>query len=150
MRLSEEEAALVAAEATQAAQQVMGEAARSGYLDLAQAAAGGEVPGDQLPLLHRLLEIGLGSGRIRHVHLAEGERTALALASRTPAGRLLGQALEQVNEALGLLSGQVLNGVSIRSAGPARYEIAVETEVARMLVLLGPGEAAVRSVEAGA
>lgn len=101
---------------------------RQPYQALADTVATASVPPEQVPLLESVLELILGSGRVRHAHRAEGERILQALYKRTPRGAAADQELAQVNRALSVLSGQKLAQVRVSSRIPGRYTLMLDTE----------------------
>jgi hypothetical protein len=94
---------------------------------LADAAAAGTIPSEQIALLEPVLELILGSGRVRHTHRAEGERILQALYKRTPRGAATDQELAQVNKALAALTGQPVAQVRASSRIPGHYTLMIDT-----------------------
>jgi hypothetical protein len=100
---------------------------RPPYQALADASAVGTIPPEQSPLLERVLELILGSGRVRHTHRAEGERILQALYKRTPRGAAADQELVQVNKALAALTGHPISKVTAGSRIPGHYTLMIDT-----------------------
>jgi hypothetical protein len=109
---------------------------RAPYQTLAGAAQAGTIPPDQIPLLERVLELILGSGRVRHTHRAEGERILQALYKRTPRGAAADQELAQVNKALAALTGQPISKVTASSRIPGHYTLMIDTGTLHLEVSL--------------
>lgn len=101
---------------------------RAPYQTLAGAVEAGTIPSPQVRLLESVLELILGSGRVRHAHRAEGERILQALYKRTPRGAAADQELALVNRALAVLNGQTLSHIRVSSRIPGRYTLMVDTE----------------------
>ncbi len=101
---------------------------RAPYQALAQAAAAGAIPPEQIKLLESVLELLLGSGRVRHAHRAEGERLLQALYKRTPRGQATEQELAQVNQGLAALAGHRISGIRASSRIPGHYTLMIDSE----------------------
>ncbi|HET8622442.1 MAG TPA: hypothetical protein VFM14_02665 [Gemmatimonadales bacterium] len=125
-------------------------AARDTYLALAAAVADGEVDDTLVPSLERLLDLGLRTGRVRHVHGPHAEAAVTRVFDATPAGQSLASALAQVNHALGALRGQPLDRLRFAARGPGRFTLAIETPAAGLTLDIGPAGVAVKDVSVGA
>lgn len=147
LRLHPNETEVVAAEAEHYASRVGSPDAREAYERLRDAAEVGELPEDLVPVLGQLLELGLGTGRIRSAYGPHAEMAVRGLFRRTPRGRELSRQVGEVNEAVEQLSGQVLEKLSLHAGGPGRYLLTVETGEARVVVSLDGRGATVKSVE---
>jgi len=124
---------VLAAEARAFAARVGDPATRARYEALAQAAEAGTVPPELVPSVEALLDLVLQRGR------PLAEPVLLGIFGRTPRGRELSSATSDVNKALRALKGQPLEVVRL-SASPGRYALVLETERARLsLVLDGAG-----------
>lgn len=147
LRLHPNEAEVVVAEAEHYASRVVTPSVKQAYEGLREAAERGEVTGDGVEVLGHLLELGLGSGRIRNAYGAHAEMTAKGVYRRTPRGRALREQASAVNEALAELGGHALEKVSVQASGPGSYLLTVETDGARVLVTLDGSGVDVKSVE---
>ena len=147
LHLQDELAAVVAAEAAAFGAQVENPAARAALQRLKEAAAGGTVPDDLLPVLGNLLELTLGSGRIRARYGPREEQALNEVFRRTPRGREVEAQVARVNRALALLDGQVLERARLAAGGPGAYRLVIEAGGRQLSVALGPSGAAVRSLE---
>ena len=106
------------------------------YLALAQAAQTGTIPSAQIPLLESVLELVLGSGRVRHDHRAEGERLLMALYKRTARGQAADAALAHVNTALAVLQGHKVTKVEATCRVPGNYSLTLDTETLHLQLTL--------------
>ncbi|HEY8488593.1 MAG TPA: hypothetical protein VIL38_05920 [Thermaerobacter sp.] len=147
VRLQPETAAIIQEEASAVAAQAQREPVRQHYGRLAEAAAEGTVPDDLLPALGELLHLVLASGRIAARYGPREEQALGEVYRRTPPGRRLEEQLAQVNGACQGLEGLPLEALRLTAAGPGRYRLAVEAGGRRLVLDLGPGGAAVRSLE---
>lgn len=147
LRLHPDEAEVVAAEAEHYASRVGSPDAREAYGRLQEAAESGELPDDLVAVLGQLLELGLGTGRIRSAYGPHAEMAVRGLFRRTPRGRELSRQVGEVNEALEQLGGGTLEKLALHAGGPGRYVLTVETGEARVVVSLDGRGASVKSVE---
>ncbi len=118
------------------------------YRGLAEAAEAGEVPGELVPVLERVCELALTTGRARDLGRAEAERALAAVLARTPRGAELARRVEQLNRALSALAGRRLRGVRVSQRLPGRYLLRLEAEGIVLTLGLGPEGLAVETVEA--
>jgi hypothetical protein len=95
---------------------------------LADALEEARVPEALVPLLERIVELGLQSGRIRAVYGPGGEQAALKLFRRLPAGREASESAREVSEALAALEGRTLEAVSIGTAGPGAFTLSLRAD----------------------
>jgi hypothetical protein len=122
---------------------------RDGYLGLGAAIADGEVDDELVPVLERLLDLGLRTGRIRRVHGVEAESAAARVFQATPAGQALAGELAEVNRALAALRGQPLSRLSFAARGPGSVTLSIETPAAGLTLDIGPAGVAVKDVSVG-
>ena len=141
---------MLAAEAAALRDTIIDPEARDRYLALGSAAAEGEVDDTLVPLLERLLDLGLRTGRVRRVHGPLAESAVAQVFHATPAGQSLGAALAEVNTALGAIRGQPIGGLAFTARGPGSYTLAIETPAAGLTLDIGPAGVAVRDVSVGA
>lgn len=118
------------------------------YRELAGAAAVGEVPNELVPVLERVCELALATGRARDLGRAEAERALAAVLARTPRGAELARRVEELNRALAALAGRRLRGVRISQRLPGRYLLRLEAEGATVTLGLGPEGIGVETLEA--
>jgi hypothetical protein len=149
MKLTEDERDLLLTEVAQAVDQVRAPELKVQYGELLTAVDAGEVPEDLLEPLQTLLEVGLESGRIRRVHLAHGEMAARRVFSRTPRGRALGAAAEEVNRALEALSGQHVEEARVASTGPGSFSFTLTTDEGTVVLQFSRSGVALKSLEVG-
>lgn len=125
--LSDEEAAVVAAEAAAAAR-VYGEPRATDARRLAEAAAEGTIPADLVDTFEQLALASLQGGRARKLYRAEGEGQLNRVLGRTPAGRARKRDLAEINQALGALAGRQLQGVEVGTRTPGNHMIRLKTD----------------------
>lgn len=147
VELSDEEAEIVAAEASAAAG-VLDGPRRDQARALAEEARGGQVPDDLLATLERILTASLQGGRARHLYKAEGERLLTRLLARTPGGRRQQEELEAVNQALRSLGGRLLDRVSVAMRTPGHFTVSLQTEGVGLVLVVRPDGVAVESLTA--
>jgi|HubBroStandDraft_3_1064219.scaffolds.fasta_scaffold01619_4 hypothetical protein len=121
--------------------------ARKRYLALESAVAAGTVEGELVPQLEGVVELSLDTGRARHMHSAEGERTLLRLFSRTPRGAGARRAIESINLALAELSGQVIEGLLFTVQAPGVYRFGIHTDRCRLALTIDRHGLSAESVE---
>jgi hypothetical protein len=115
---------------------VRDEEKRSRLADLLAAVDGGEVDGDDAQALGELLELGLQTGRVRALYGPDGEQAALKVFRRLPAGRELGAAAKDVNEALRALEGRTIERVSVSAVGPGTHAVTVAADGLELTIRL--------------
>lgn len=132
------------------AQAVLAIARDDGYrarLAALQAAASeGEVEGEDAETLQELLEVGLGSGRLRALYGPGGERAALSTYRRLPGGAAVAESAREVSEALQSLAGQELRSLSLEAIGPGAFRLSLAAGSAEITVRLDRQGARVQSV----
>lgn len=149
MKLTEDERELLLTEVAQALDQIRAPELRARYGELLTAVDAGEVPEDLQEPLQTLLEVGLESGRIRRVHLAHGEMAAQRVFSRTPRGKHLQAAAEEVNQALAALAGQHVEEARVASTGPGSYSLTLTTDEGTVVLQFSRAGVQLRSLEVG-
>ena len=141
------EAAEVALGEAQAVLALVQDDERRGRLaDLVAAVQDGELDDDDAQALGELIELGLTTGRIRGIYGPEGEQAALKTFRRLPAGRGLSASAREVTEALESLEGKTLERISVRSAGPGAFVVAIGVEGRELTVKLDVSGARIHSV----
>ena len=110
---------------------------RERLADVLAAVDEGRVEGDDAAALGELLELGLQTGRLRAVYGPEGEQAALGLFRRLPQGKELSQSTSELNEALDVLSGRMLEKLSVHVVGPGEYGVSISAEGFELAIRLG-------------
>jgi len=141
------EAAEVALGEAQAVLALVQDEERRGRLaDLVAAVQDGELGDDEAQALEELIELGLATGRIRSVYGPEGEQAALKTYRRLPGGRELADGARDVTSALESLEGKTLEHVSVQSAGPGAFVLALGVDGRELTVKLDRAGARIHSV----
>lgn len=115
---------------------------------LASAIEAEEVPDELVPALETFLELSLHRGRLRRQRGPEADEALAALFFRTPGGAAARKAAHDVSRALGTLSGQVLERISV-GVTIGGHTIEIRTDRAQLTLELDRGGARVRSIEVG-
>jgi len=131
---------VLAAEARAFAARVSDAAVADRYRALASAAEAGSVPPELVPSVEALLDLVLQRGR------ALAEPVLLGIFGRTPRGQELAMLTTDVNRALRALKGQPLQVVRLSSA-PGRYALTLETDQARLTLVLDGAGPRIESLE---
>jgi hypothetical protein len=141
------EAAEVALGEAQAVLALVQDDERRGRLaDLVAAVQEGELGEDEAQALEELIDLGLSTGRIRAVYGPEGEQAALKIFRRLPGGRELAEGARDVTAALAALEGKALEHVTVTSAGPGAYVVALAVEGLELSIRLDRAGARIHSV----
>jgi len=148
VRVSGEAAEVARAEAQAVLSMVQDEERRSRLADVVAAVDEGEVGGRDADALAELLELGLGTGRVRSVYGPEGEQAALALFRRLPLGRELTQSTRDLNEALGALAGRTIERIAVNAVGPGEYGVTISTDDYEIVLRLGRAGARLATIGA--
>ena len=148
IRITGEAAEVARAEAQAVLAMVQDEERRGRLADLVAAVDEGEVGGRDADALAELLELGLGTGRVRSVYGPEGEQAALALFRRLPLGRELTQSTRDLNEALGALEGRTIDRIAVNAVGPGEYGVTISTPDYEIVLRLGRAGARLATIGA--
>jgi hypothetical protein len=148
IRVTGEAAEVARAEAQAVLSMVQDEERRARLADVVAAVDDGEVGGRDADALAELLELGLGTGRVRSVYGPEGEQAALALFRRLPLGRELTQSTRDLNEALGALAGRTIERIAVNAVGPGEYGVTISTEDYEIVLRLGRAGARLATIGA--
>ena len=148
VRVSGEAAEVARAEAQAVLSMVQDEERRARLADVVAAVDEGEVGGRDADALAELLELGLGTGRVRSVYGPEGEQAALALFRRLPLGRELTQSTRDLNEALGALAGRTIERIAVNAVGPGEYGVTISTDDYEIVLRLGRAGARLATIGA--
>jgi hypothetical protein len=106
-----------------------------------------EVGSGSADLLGRILEGALTSGRVGRKLGRAAELSLVTLYKRTPQARHTQSCLAAFNSAMAELKGQKLESISASLRAPGVYSLTIVTDGCRLVVRIGPDEAAVESVE---
>lgn len=131
MIVDEEVRDLLVAEAAALADAVGDPELRDRYWVLGEAAATGTVDDAMTPLLERLLELGLRTGRVRRLHGPQAEAAWVRLFRTTPRGKAASASVGEVNQALAVLRDRTLTNLSFSPAGPGAYTLSVDADIGR-------------------
>ena len=123
-------------------------ALRARYEELHAAVQTGSVPPALVGLVEALAELVLQTQRVRRRHGPEAERALTALYYRTPRGARLRQSAQEVNEALAVLHGQVLEELTFAPA-PGGQRLTITTQQCRLEVAIDRAGVRVERVEWG-
>jgi hypothetical protein len=148
IRVTGEAAEVARAEAQAVLAMVQDDERRGRLADVVAAVDEGEVGGKDADALAELLELGLGTGRVRSVYGPEGEQAALALFRRLPLGRELTQSTRDLNEALGALEGRTIDLIAVNAVGPGEYGVTISTTDYEIVLRLGRAGARLATIGA--
>ena len=148
IRVSGDGAEIARAEAQAVLAMVQDEERRARLADVVAAVDEGEIAGRDADALAELLELGLGTGRVRSVYGPEGEQAALALFRRLPLGRELTQSTRDLNEALGALAGRTIDRIAVNAVGPGEYGVTISTTDYELVLRLGRAGARLATIGA--
>jgi hypothetical protein len=149
MKLMADEQELLLPEITLLAKTLPDPAARQRYEDLRTAVVEGEVGDELISHLTNVLEVGLQSGRLRHLYGPEGEKTLTRLFGRTPAGAAVTEGVRAVTEALSALQNQVIQEIHLSALGPGSYSVTIDTDRCQVTLRLDRQGARIESVAVG-
>lgn len=137
LALEPEEIELLTAELRALAATLRDPVARDRYLDLAKEVESGEIGGERLGDLERVLELTLETGRARRMQGADGERALLGVYGRTPKGAALRRTTEAANRALEAVRGQAVRGLSFSPRGPGTFRLEIATDICQLTLEIG-------------
>lgn len=103
-------------------------AVKERYAALLAAVDAADIPEGQGPLLTHMVEIVLESGRVGEHHGPDGEQTMIRLYQKTPRGKEVAKSVADLNQALQVLQGQVIEEVAFAARGPGRYRLEIGTD----------------------
>jgi hypothetical protein len=148
IRVGGDGAEIARAEAQAVLAMVQDEERRARLADVVAAVDEGQIAGPDADALAELLELGLGTGRVRSVYGPEGEQAALALFRRLPLGRELTQSTRDLNEALGALAGRTIERIAVNAVGPGEYGVTISTTDYELVLRLGRAGARLATIGA--
>lgn len=119
------------------------------YEPLRAAVEQAEVTEDLLGPLGSVLELSLGSGRLRALHGADASMRANRLFQQTPQGREFRKTTEEANQALTGLRGQTVRTIEFTPAGPGKLNLSIETERCRAQLVIDASGVRIQGVELG-
>jgi hypothetical protein len=146
IKLSEDAADVLLAEAQAVLAAVQDEERRGRLADLIAAIGDGELGEDDAQAAEEILTLALQTGRVRALYGPEGETAALKLYRRLPGGRELSASAKEVTEALDALTGKQLEHVSVQSSGPGAYVVTIGVDGLELSVRLDRSGARLHSV----
>jgi hypothetical protein len=146
VRLSDEAREVALAEAQAVLAMVQDERRRERLAALVADVDEGEVEGATAEALEEILELGLGTGRLRALYGPGGEQAALLAFRRLPRGAELARGARDVTEALGALEGRRIDSVSLANAGPGAYVLSLAAEGLELSVRVDRQGARIHSV----
>jgi hypothetical protein len=148
IRVGGDGAEIARAEAQAVLAMVQDEERRARLADVVAAVDEGQIAGPDADALAELLELGLGTGRVRSVYGPEGEQAVLALFRRLPLGRELTQSTRDLNEALGALAGRTIERIAVNAVGPGEYGVTISTTDYELVLRLGRAGARLATIGA--
>jgi hypothetical protein len=146
VRVSDEAAEVLLAEAQAVLAAVQDDERRGRLADLIAATQDGELDEDDAQAADEVLALALATGRIRAIYGPEGEQAALKLYRKLPGGRELSASAKDVTEALSALEGKTLEHVSVQAAGPGGYVVTIGVDGLELSVRLDRSGARIHSV----
>jgi hypothetical protein len=146
VRLSDEAREVALAEAQAVLALVQDEGRRERLAALVADVDEGEVAGATAEALEEILELGLGTGRLRALYGPGGEQAALLAFRRLPRGAELARGARDVTEALGALEGRRIDSLSLANAGPGAYVLSLAAEGLELSVRVDRQGARIHSV----
>jgi hypothetical protein len=149
VKVGETERDVLVTEALALAEQLPEGETRRAYQEIAWAAEHGEVPEEWDGTVGELISLALETGRARSVHGPAGVRALVALWRDTPQGQATLRSIEDLNEALGALRGQQLDGVRVAATGPGVYSITIGAGDYEMRLSIDRSEVRLQSVNVG-
>lgn len=128
---------------------VLPDARKGAYTELASAAPSGEVPDELVPALERVCALALETGKARSLGRAESERLLTAVYRRTPGGSALHGETAEVNRVLAQLAGRTLGSARVSMRMPGRYLLDLSVDGVSVQLSLEPEGIEVRTLQAG-
>lgn len=123
--------------------------ARPAYERLLQAVEAAEIPDEMFESLGRVLELSLGTGRLRRIHGAHAVMSMKKLFDKTPQAKAVRETVVEVNQALAALAGQTIEKLTFTPADPGGYTLLINTDQCQARIAIGPAGIQVRSLEVG-
>jgi len=124
--------------------------AKPTYERLLQAIDAAEVPDEMLESLGRVLELSLGTGRLRKIHGAHAVMSIKRIFEKTPQALAVKATVDQVNQALAAFAGQTIEKLTFAPADPGGFSLLINTDQCQARLAIGPAGIQVRSLEVGA
>lgn len=142
------EQAVLSAEVLPFAATLADPALRARYEELHAALPTGSVPPSLVGLVEAMVELMLQTQRVRRRHGPEAERALTALYYRTPRGAGLKHATREVNEALVVLRGQILEEL-VFAPTPGGQRLTITTQACRLEIMVDRAGVRVERIELG-
>lgn len=149
MRLDPDEQDYLRREVSAFLARLGGPEARSCYEPLLADVEAAEVPDDRLDLLGRVLELSLGSGRLRKLYGPHAEMSANRIFRRTFRGRAIQQTCDEANQALTGLRGQAVRSIALAPRSPGAFTLDIETDRCRVQLVVDAAGVRCQGVEMG-
>jgi hypothetical protein len=121
--------------------------AREVYSRLRAAVDAMEVAPELQARLGAIVEIALGSGRVRRLFGPGAELSLSSLFQKTPRGREIGESIRALNAALEKLKGQPLEDASATLRAPGAYALTLKTGGCQLVVRFEQSGVRVESME---
>ena len=148
LELSAAEREVLAQEVAAFAENLTDPAGRERYTRLATAVEQGIVPPELVGFLATMLELVLPTQRVRRQYGHDADQALLRLWQRTPRGVALKQAAQDVNVALGALSGQTLESIAF-SPTPRGHSLSINTLTCHLSLTVDRSGVSIDSMEVG-
>ena len=116
---------------------------------LLQAVEAAEIPDEMLEPLGRVLELSLGTGRIRKLHGAHAVMSLKKVFDKTPQALAVKATIDEVNQALGALAGQAIEKLTFTAGDPGGYTLLINTDQCQARLAITPAGLQLRSLELG-
>lgn len=123
--------------------------AKPTYERLLQAIDAAEIPDDMLESLGRVLELSLGTGRLRKIHGAHAVMSVKRIFAKTPQAKAVQATVDEVNQALVALAGQTIEKLTFSPADPGSFSLLINTDQCQARLAIGPAGLQIRSLELG-
>jgi len=124
--------------------------AKPTYERLLQAVEAAEIPDEMLEALGRVLELSIGTGRLRKIHGAHAVMAMKRIFDKTPQALAVKATVDEVNEALAALAGQTIEKLTFAPADPGGFTLLINTDQCQARLAIGPAGLQIRSLEVGA
>jgi hypothetical protein len=121
--------------------------AREVYAHLRDAIAAMEIAPELQVRLGAILEVALGSGRVRRLFGPGAELSLASLFQKTPRGREIGESIRALNAALEKLKGQSLEDASATLRAPGAYALTLKTSGCQLVIRFEQAGVRVESME---
>ena len=149
MKVGETERDFLVAEALALTEQLPDGDTRRAYQEIAWAAEQGEVPEEWDGTIGELIYLALETGRARSVHGPAGVRALTSLWRDTPQGQSTIRSIDDLNQALGALKGQQVEGVRVAATAPGAYAVTIAAGDYELRLSIDRTEVRLQSINVG-